>query len=61
MIETDKKVITHIDWQLVDIRIIVVSVKTLQNRIVKAKIAGRNRMVKKLQQLLVKSNLIINA
>ncbi len=53
MIET--QVITHIDWQLVDIKIIAGSVKILQNRIVKAKLAGRNRMVKKLQSLLVKS------
>jgi len=53
VIET--KVITHIDWQLVDIKIIAGSVKILQNRIVKAKLAGRNRMVKKLQSLLVKS------
>ena len=55
MIETDKKVITHINWEVVDIQIIARSVKRLQNRIVKAKIAGRNRMVKKLQSLLVKS------
>ena len=55
MIETNKKVITHIDWGVVDINIIAHSVKILQNRIVKAKIAGRNRMVKKLQRLLVKS------
>ena len=53
MIET--QVITHINWQLVDIKIIAGSVKRLQNRIVKAKLAGRNRMVKKLQRLLVKS------
>ena len=53
MIET--KVITHINWEVVDIKIIARSVKMLQNRIVKAKIAGRNRMVKKLQSLLVKS------
>ena len=54
MIET--KVITHINWEVVDIKIIARSVKMLQNRIVKAKIAGRNRMVKKLQSLLVKSH-----
>ena len=53
MIET--KVITHINWEVVDIKIIAHSVKILQNRIVKAKIAGRLRMVKKLQSLLVKS------
>lgn len=53
MIET--KVITHINWEVVDIKIIARSVKMLQNRIVKAKIAGRNRTVKKLQSLLVKS------
>jgi RNA-directed DNA polymerase len=56
VIETDKKVITHINWQLIDIKIIAGSVRKLQNRIVKAKIAGRNRMVKKLQSLLVKSH-----
>ena len=55
MIETDKKVIAHINWGVIDIKIIARSVKRLQNRIVKAKIAGRNRMVKKLQSLLVKS------
>ena len=55
MIETDKKVITHIDWGVVDITIIAHSVKLLQNRIVKAKLASRARMVKKLQSLLVKS------
>ena len=55
MIETDKKVITHIDWLAVDFDVVVQSVKLLQNRIVKAKLAGRNRMVKKLQSLLVKS------
>ena len=54
MIETHK-VITHINWSLVDIKVIAGSVRKLQNRIVKAKIAGRNRMVKKLQSLLVKS------
>ena len=54
MIETDK-VITHINWQLVDIKIIAGSVKTLQNRIVKAKLAGRTRAVIKLQKLLVTS------
>lgn len=53
MIET--KVITHINWEVIDIKIIARSVKLLQNRIVKAKIAGRLRMVKKLQSLLVKS------
>ena len=53
MIET--QVITHINWQLVDIKIIAGSVKRLQNRIVKAKLAGRKRTVKKLQRLLVKS------
>ena len=55
MIETNKKVITHINWGVVDIKIIAHSVKMLQNRIVKAKIAGRNRAVIKLQKLLVKS------
>ncbi len=55
MIETDKKVITHINWEVVDIKNIARSVKMLQNRIVKAKIAGRNRAVTKLQKLLVKS------
>ena len=53
MIET--KVITHINWEVVDVKIIAHSVKILQNRIVKAKIAGRNRAVIKLQKLLVKS------
>lgn len=53
MIET--KVITHINWEVVDIKIIARSVKMLQNRIVKAKIIGRNRAVIKLQKLLVKS------
>ena len=55
MIETDKKVITHINWGVVDIKIIAHSVKMLQNRIVKAKKLSRTRMVKKLQTLLVKS------
>lgn len=55
MIETDKKVITHINWGVIDIKIIAHSVKMLQNRIVKAKLAGRTRAVKKLQKLLVKS------
>ena len=54
MIET-QKVITHINWQLVDIKVIAESVRKLQNRIVNAKKDGRNRMVKKLQSLLVKS------
>lgn len=54
MIETDK-VITHINWQLIDIKIIAGSVKTLQNRIVQAKLAGRTRAVNKLQKLLVTS------
>jgi hypothetical protein len=56
VIETDKKVITHINWLLIDIKIIARSVKMLQNRIVKVKIAGRNKTVKKLQSLLVKSH-----
>ena len=55
MIDTDKKVITLINWGVVDTKIIAHSVKMLQNRIVKAKIAGRNRAVNKLQKLLVKS------
>ena len=55
MIETDKKVITHINWGVVDIKVIAHSVKMLQNRIVKAKIVGRTRAVNKLQKLLVKS------
>ena len=55
MIETDKKVITHINWEVVDIKVIAHSVKMLQNRIVKAKLAGRTRAVNKLQKLLVKS------
>ena len=55
MIETKTKVITHINWGVVDNEIIAHSVKRLQNRIVKAKLTGRNRMVKKLQSLLVKS------
>ncbi len=50
-----KKVITHISWQVIDIKVIALSIKNLQNRIVKAKLANRNRMVKKLQSLLVKS------
>jgi RNA-directed DNA polymerase len=55
VIDTDNKVITHINWGVVDTKIIAHSVKMLQNRIVKAKIAGRNRAVNKLQKLLVKS------
>jgi len=55
VIETNKKVITHINWGVVDIKIIAHSVKMLQNRIVKAKLAGRTRAVNKLQKLLVKS------
>ena len=55
MIEADKKVITHINWLAVDFDIVEQSVKILQNRIVKAKLASRTRMVKKLQSLLVKS------
>ena len=55
MIEADKKVITHINWLAVDFDIVEQSVKILQNRIVKAKLASRSRMVKKLQSLLVKS------
>jgi len=55
VIDTDKKVITLINWGVVDTKIIAHSVKMLQNRIVKAKIAGRNRAVNKLQKLLVKS------
>jgi RNA-directed DNA polymerase len=54
VIET-QKVITHINWALIDIKVIAGSVRKLQNRIVKAKIANRHRMVKKLQSLLVKS------
>ena len=54
MIKT-KKVITHINWKVIDINVIALSVKKLQNRIVNAKIANRTRMVKKLQSLLVKS------
>jgi len=53
VIETHK-VITHINWSLIDIKVIAESVRKLQNRIVKAKIAGRNRTVKKFQSLLVK-------
>jgi len=55
VIETDKKVITHINWGVVDIKVIAHSVKMLQNRIVKAKLTGRTRAVTKLQKLLVKS------
>jgi RNA-directed DNA polymerase len=50
-----QKAITHISWQVVDYNVIALSIKKLQNRIVKAKIDGRIRMVKKLQLLLVKS------
>ncbi len=50
-----QKAITHISWQVVDHNVIALSIKKLQNRIVKAKIDGRIRMVKKLQLLLVKS------
>ena len=53
VIETDKKVIA-LSWSDIDIKVIARSVKLLQNRIVKAKLAGRTRMVKKLQRLLVK-------
>lgn len=52
--ETEKKVIT-LSWLDFDVRIIAQSVKRLQNRIVNAKKAGRDRLVKKLQKLLVKS------
>ena len=55
MIESCKKDITHINWLAVDFDVVEQSVKILQNRIVKAKLAGRIRMVKKLQSLLVKS------
>ncbi|HRM36320.1 MAG TPA: reverse transcriptase N-terminal domain-containing protein, partial [Aliarcobacter cryaerophilus] len=55
MIESCKKDITHINWLAVDFDVVEQSVKILQNRIVKAKLAGRTRMVKKLQSLLVKS------
>ena len=56
MIETDKKVITHTNWKDKDyIKSLKLTVKKLQNRIVKAKKAGRRRLVKKLQALLVKS------
>ena len=55
MIEADKNVITHISWQVVDHGVIALSIRKLQNRIVKAKMDGRTRMVKKLQSLLVKS------
>lgn len=50
-----QKAITHISWQVVDYNVIALSIKKLQNRIVKAKMNGRIRMVKKLQSLLVKS------
>jgi RNA-directed DNA polymerase len=53
--ESCKKDITHINWLAVDFEVVEQSVKILQNRIVKAKLAGRTRMVKKLQTLLVKS------
>ncbi|MBK6303303.1 MAG: reverse transcriptase N-terminal domain-containing protein [Arcobacter sp.] len=46
---------THINWLAVDFDVVEQSVKILQNRIVKAKLTGRTRMVKKLQSLLVKS------
>ena len=55
MIESCKKDITHINWLAVDFDVAEQSVKILQNRIVKAKLTGRTRMVKKLQSLLVKS------
>lgn len=55
MIESCKKDITHINWLAVDFDVVEQSVKILQNRIVKAKLTGRTRMVKKLQSLLVKS------
>lgn len=55
MIESCKKDITHINWLAVDFDVAEQSVKILQNRIVKAKLTGRIRMVKKLQSLLVKS------
>jgi RNA-directed DNA polymerase len=55
VIETDKKVITQIDRQRLDVKSISLSVRKLQNRIVKANKAGRKRMVKKLQSLLAKS------
>ena len=54
VIETNKKVIT-LNWGVIDIEVIAHSVKMLQNRIVKAKLMGRNRAVIKLQKLLVKS------
>ncbi len=54
MIET-QIVITHTNWQTMDTKSISMSVRKLQNRIVNAKKAGRIRMVKKLQKLLVKS------
>ncbi len=54
MIET-QIVITHTNWQTMDTKSISLSVRKLQNRIVNAKKAGRVRMVKKLQKLLVKS------
>ena len=56
MIETDKKVITHINWDNKEyLKSLKAPVKRLQNRIVKAKKLSRTRMVKKLQTLLVKS------
>jgi RNA-directed DNA polymerase len=55
VIESCKKDITHINWLAVDFDVAEQSVKILQNRIVKAKLAGRIRMVKKLQSLLFKS------
>ena len=53
--ESCKKDITHINWLAVDFEVVEQSVRILQNRIVKAKLAGRKRMVNKLQKLLVKS------
>ncbi len=42
MIESlEKKYITHINWFLVDFDVVEQSVKILQNRIVKAKLTGR--------------------
>ena len=55
MIESCKKDITHINWLAVDFDVVEQSVKILQNRIVKAKLSSRTRMVKHLQKLLVKS------
>jgi RNA-directed DNA polymerase len=55
VIESCKKDITHINWLAVDFDVVEQSVKILQNRIVKAKLASRTRMVKHLQKLLVKS------